>query len=524
MKLSSGSDSDQETNVPLSPPVQIINEKVTKKRMNLIQSIIELADDDPITAIATLLDTQRLLKIKTHLEQFEPTWNEAIRPAVTIAFHFYNFITVSLTSLQIVGRHLAKPGMEEMFRKKIIQAHGIYEHNQHTHTKPQMIEPTNITKPPTLINIETLTDIVSSEALEPSLREELKSWLAHKQSSPAKPPESANLQDSNALEDNSLEQLPQISENDEVGNEDIEMDNEMDTQPCETTIKTAGSSKSLAIEEGHIQTIITGSMHWTDPVTHKELLEHQTFTRLLKKFIDYEEINLDGAIDLKNLINTSIESEESLKSFQEDFRSSSVKARVFQNFDRYLERKLGLLPTIQRMNQAAAGAFVDAAERSYNARGTLIDKRARFIKKQIDESIDVEMPLTDSQRKTFSRYKLSYLLQEKFGEILWLDRRFVSSLEDLPGGQAKINRLVRVLNILGIEEKWAAANEKLRAGTQPTCIEIGLEQLKSQLTTLFYVSDQEMADRQNDQISSRTRKKSLRNVVIGRPLTPPSDH
>jgi len=81
-EVSSGHESDGESGPPISPPVHIImNTQVTKRRMQMIHSIIELADEDPITAI-TLLEAQGLTKIKKYLQQFEPTWNINIRPEV----------------------------------------------------------------------------------------------------------------------------------------------------------------------------------------------------------------------------------------------------------------------------------------------------------------------------------------------------------------------------------------------------------------------------------------------------------
>lgn len=127
------------------------------------------------------------------------------------------------------------------------------------------------------------------------------------------------------------------------------------------------------------------------------------------------------------------------------------------------------------------------------------------------------------QRKTFSRFKLCSMLESLFGEILWFDRQFVSALEDLSGGQTKIKSLVRILSILGIEEKWAQANEQMQNRTEPTCIQSGLTHLQSRLTTLFYVSPKETEDRANDTISNRTRKKALKSVDITRPPTPPSE-
>jgi len=371
---------------------------------------------------------------------------------------------------------------------------------------------------PAVINIHTLNDMLSSDKLEPSLRAELNTFFLTKELPitplPMSPPETLNNQS-----------IPEdLESQDEVINETNDLDVPMETDnEEEPQIKISGPAKSLALEEGHIQEILSKTNKWSNPVTRKELEEAPNFTRLIRKFIDYEEIDIAAAIQKKNDINNLLNAEENLNKFRAQFASETVQAEIFRRFDLHLELKVGLLPIISKLNQAAAGSFVEAAEQSYHDRGTLIDKRARYIKKQLDGSIDVECPLSTDQRKTFSRFKLANMLQSLFGEILWFDRRFVSALEDLPGGQAKISRLAKILNILGIEEKWAQANQQLQDSTQLTCIDIALNQLKSQITTIFYVSEQEQADRANESISNRTRKKALKKLEIVRPLTPPSD-
>jgi len=371
---------------------------------------------------------------------------------------------------------------------------------------------------PAVINIHTLNDMLSSDKLEPSLRAELNTFFLTRELPitplPMSPPETLNNQS-----------IPEdLESKDEVINETNDLDVLMETDnEEEPQIKISGPAKSLALEEGHIQEILSKTNKWSNPVTRKELEEAPNFTRLIRKFIDYEEIDIAAAIQKKNDINNLLNAEENLNKFRAQFASETVQAEIFRRFDLHLELKVGLLPIISKLNQAAAGSFVEAAEQSYHDRGTLIDKRARYIKKQLDGSIDVECPLSTDQRKTFSRFKLANMLQSLFGEILWFDRRFVSALEDLPGGQAKISRLAKILNILGIEEKWAQANQQLQDSTQLTCIDIALNQLKSQITTIFYVSEQEQADRANESISDRTRKKALKKLEIVRPLTPPSD-
>jgi len=238
-----------------------------------------------------------------------------------------------------------------------------------------------------------------SEAVEPSLRAELKSWLVTKQSfSPSKPDILRSEDQSKPVNNQQslvLEADLHLDTNQPIGNEnpsptsDIDMSDNDNSEP---RIRTTAPVKSLAIEEGHVQEIITKSAKWNEPVTREELANAQTFTRLLRRFIDYEVIDVESAIERKNRVNELLSAEENLRAFREVFTSQDVEAKVFRRFDSYLERKLGLLPIIQKLNQAAAGAFVEAAENSYRERGVLVDRRARFIKKQIDDSVDVESP------------------------------------------------------------------------------------------------------------------------------------
>jgi hypothetical protein len=230
--------------------------------------------------------------------------------------------------------------------------------------------------------------------------------------------------------------------------------------------------------------IIGVTEEWTDPVTMDELHQHPWMAKTLRHYIHHQ-IDLEAALDVRKKIADSIRSE---RSYAIDLESDAVTAKVLGDYEDFLENKIKMNPLIRRQCRAAIGQFIWNAKVCIGKR--MNDKTRRFIHKQIDNKVDINIPQGKTPHKRFERAEKLHEIMMTFGEIYLNDPTVAGcQLEDSQGGKKLMRRILGILDALGVGAKWRSASAELLARSEPTSIDIAMTVLIGRIPTILSSPD-----------------------------------